>query len=47
MDTVQLPTSNSQRLNSGKPLDTGRCEWVFAPCPSELISSYSRSAEQQ
>jgi len=40
MDTVQLPTSHSQRLNSGKPLSTGRCEWLwaFAPCPSEPFS---------
>jgi len=26
MDMVQLPTSHSQRLNSGKPSGTGRCE---------------------
>jgi len=39
IDTVQLPTSYSQRLNSGKPLGTGGCEWlwVFASCSSEPI----------
>jgi len=30
MDTVQLPTSHSQRLNSGKSPGTGRCEWLWA-----------------
>jgi len=29
MDTVQLPTSHSQRLNSGKPLGTGGCEHLY------------------
>jgi len=28
--TLQLPTSHSQRLNSGKPLGTGRCEWLWS-----------------
>jgi len=28
MDIVQLSTSLSQRLNSGKPLGTGCCEWL-------------------
>jgi len=39
MDTVQLPISHSQRLNSGKSLGTGRCEWLwaFAPCPGESL----------
>jgi len=34
---LQLPTSHSQRLNSGKPLGIRRCEWLwgFALCPSE------------
>jgi len=42
MDMVQLPTSHSQRLNSGKPLGTGRCEWLwsFVPCPSEPLSRF-------
>jgi len=39
MDTVQLDTSQSQRLNSGKSLGTGRCEWLWASarCPSEPL----------
>jgi len=39
MDTIQLPTSYSQRLNSGKFLGIGRCEWlwVFALYPSEPL----------
>jgi len=31
MDTVQFLTSHSQR-NGGKPLDTGRCEWLVSSC---------------
>jgi len=27
---LQLPTSHSQRLNSGKPLGTSRCEWLWS-----------------
>jgi len=37
MDTVQLLTSHSQRLSSGKPLGTGRYEWTFAPYPTWTI----------
>jgi len=39
METVQLPTSHSQRLSSSKPLSTGRCEWlwVFALCSNEPL----------
>jgi len=34
LDTNRLNTSHSQRLNSGKPLDTGRCDWwcPIDPC---------------
>jgi len=27
---VQLGTNHSQRLNSGKPLGTGCCEWLWS-----------------
>jgi len=39
MDTVQLPISYSQRLNSEKSPGTGRREWLLAiaPCPNELL----------
>jgi len=30
LPTLQLTTSHSQRLNSGKPLGTGRCEWLWS-----------------
>jgi len=30
MDTIHLPTSHSQRLNSRKPLGTGCCEWLWS-----------------
>jgi len=29
-DTVQLPTSHSQRLNKGKSLAIGRCDWLVS-----------------
>jgi len=34
-----LNTSHSQRLNSEKPLGTGRCGWwcPIDPCPNELL----------
>jgi len=32
LDTVQLDTSHSQRLNSEKFPGTGCCEWLWAPC---------------
>jgi len=28
--TLQLTTSHSQRLNNGKPLGTGCCEWLWS-----------------
>jgi len=36
LDTNRLNTSHSQRLNSGKPLGTGRCGWwcPIDPCPN-------------
>jgi len=36
-----------QRLNSGKPLGLGRCEWLwaFAACPSEPLEHSSRCLE--
>jgi len=39
LDTNRLNTSHSQRLNSGKPLDIGRCGWwcPIDPCPNEPI----------
>jgi len=39
LDTVQLDTSHSQRLNIGKSPGTGRCEWlwVIALCPNEPL----------
>jgi len=39
LDTNQLNMSHSQRLNSGKPLGTGRCGWwcSIEPCPNELL----------
>jgi len=30
LDEVRLTTSHSQRLNSGKPLGTGYCEWLWS-----------------
>jgi len=32
MDTVQLPTSHSQHLNSGKLLGIGCYEWLWGCC---------------
>jgi len=39
LDTNRLNTSHSQRLNSGKPLGTGRCGWwcPIDPCPNESL----------
>jgi len=39
LDTNRLNTSHSQRLNSGKPLGTGRCGWwcLIDPCPNEAL----------
>jgi len=38
LPTSQLTTSHSQRLNSGKPLGTGCCEWLWsiATCANEM-----------
>jgi len=43
LDTNRLNTSHSQRLNSGKPLGTGRCGWWYPidPCPNEPLSCLS------
>jgi len=43
VDTNQLNTSHSQRLNSGKPLGTGRCDWWCSidPCSNESLSHYN------
>jgi len=30
LPTLQLTISHSQRLNSGKPLGTGCCEWLWS-----------------
>jgi len=30
LPTLQLTTSHSQRLNSGKPLGTSYCEWLWS-----------------
>jgi len=44
LDTNRLNTSHSQRLNSGKPLGTGRCSWwcPIDPCPNEPLPRNSR-----
>jgi len=44
LDTNRLNTSHSQRLNSGKPLGTGRCGWWCSidPCPNEPLPEITR-----
>jgi len=44
LDTNRLNTSHSQRLNSGKPLGTGRCGWwcPIDPCPNEPFPENGR-----
>jgi len=32
LTTIRLTTSHSQRLNNGKPLGTGCCEWLVVNC---------------
>jgi len=49
MDTVQLDTSYSQRLNSGKSPGTCRCEWLwaFARCPNEPLPKLLQNLERR
>jgi len=35
--------SHSQRLNNGKSLGTGHCEWTIAPCPNKPLPYLFRS----
>jgi len=48
MGGLRLDTSHSQRLNSGKPLDTGRCGWW---CPivvnRDTPDQHARSREEK
>jgi len=47
LDMNRLNTSHSQRLNSGKPLGTGRCGWwcPIDPCPNEPLTFRGTTSE--
>jgi len=41
LTTIRLTTSHSQHLNSGKPLDTSFCEWLWSNCSQTEHSLWS------